>query len=259
RIVTSYIIIGIGLFLVLLWIKVNFDTTGAWGISDTKSIIWNQIVMTGKTLPREDDPSMIEFRKYVPNTVYLFAGLWSFQQFILPYHNNDWLVVDRILTNVAIAAIREHPVDYLITAWNSFWQLHQPGQPYWENMWTFGDPDPYPSIQFCELLGTIQMCNPIIKLQTSFSIWNTFVRISNIFYYTVFPFTATYIFLPSFLVLLIFGKKLERALSILYLLGTGPIAFLVQPDRRYIIPLYPIMVFIILFGIKKIHHIIFRR
>ena len=249
--ISSYIIISFGLIIVLFWILINHSVTGAWGLSDNNAVIWNQIVMTGKILPDEKDPSMVALRAYVPKGTNLFQGYWAIQGYILPSHNNDWLFVDRILSNVARAAIIQHPIAYVLTAGNIFWQLHQPGQPYWDNMWTFGDPNPYPFKQSCDLLGSIQLCEPIIKLPNSFSIWNTFVRLSNTFYYTLFPFIATYIFLPSFLLLLIFGTKLERMLSILYLLGTVPIVFFVHMDRRYIIPLYPIMMLIVMLSIKK--------
>lgn len=250
--ISSYIIISCSLFVVLFWILINHSVTGTWGLSDNNAVIWNQIVMTGKILPDENDPSMIALRTYVSKGTDLFQGYWAIQGYILPSHNNDWLFVDRILSNVARAAIIQHPIAYVITAGNIFWQLHQPGQPYWDNMWMFGDPNPYPFKPSCDSLGTIQLCKPIFKLTNSFQIWNTFVRLSNTFYLTLFPFIATYIFLPSFLLLLIFGKKLERMLSILYLLGTGPIVFFVHLDRRYIIPLYPIMILTIIFIIQKI-------
>ena len=250
--ISSYLIISIGIFIVLFWIYINHDITSVWGLSDNKAIIWNQIIMTGRTLPNENDPSMIKLRKYIPKETDLFQGYWGLQNYILPYHHNDWRVADRILTNVAYTTIKQHPLVYIKTAGYLFWQLHQSGLPYWTNMWIFGNPNPYIAKLFCEKLGNIQMCEPLIKLPNSFSIWNTFVRVSNTFYFTLFPFIASYVFLPSFIYLLFRGKKFERSLSMLYVLGTGPIAFFVHLDRRYIIPLYPIMILIIIFVLHKI-------
>lgn len=235
---------AIGMTILLLWITINFRITGVWGLSDTKGVqLYNQAVWSGGLLPDESDPTIKILRMYIPKNVDVKKAYWDLQGYILPHTENRWHEVDTILGNVATAAVKAHPIRYLIHSIDLFIRFHGGGRPYWNNLSSFGKPqDQYPV--FCDHLGKFQTCHPLIQTQWSTDLWNRYVDISTAFYAIIFPIFGIAMFIPSLIYALLFGKKPVRILGLLYLAGMVPIAMYVHLDTRYTLPFYPLMILI---------------
>lgn len=247
--------LALGITIIGLWIMTNHTITGVWGLSDTKKMpLYTNFVWDGRHYPKESDPSVIALRRYVPPTADRYAQYWDLQDYILPYANRDWTVVDELLGNVGIAAIREHPIAYLAGGIRVFFQTLTHRAPWWHHLQTYGTIDPVQPL-FCGRLGTMQFCKPIIKTPMSYPLWNTYVSISRSLYDTVIPPFLVFIFLPALCITLMDPRWRVRMFSVIYLVSLVPISYLSMVESRYLIPYYPLIIMITVQGI----HIIKRK
>lgn len=242
----------IGTIIILLWVSTNHSITGVWGLSDTKKMpFYTNFVWNGRYYPKESDPSVIALRAFVPSTADRYGEYWDLQDYILPYTNRDWRMVDELLGNVGIAAIYEHPMEYLFNGIRIFFQTLTHRAPWWQNVQTFGKIDPIQPL-YCDRLKTIQFCQPIIKTAASYSLWNAYVSKSRTLYDTFMPSIFLFLFLPSLIITLVDKRWNVRIYSIMYLINLVPISYLSMIESRYLIPYYPLMIIITVYGVKKI-------
>ena len=242
----------IGTLIILLWIITNHSITGVWGLSDTKKMpFYTNFVWDGRHYPKESNPAVIALRPFVPSTVDRYGQYWDLQDYILPYTNRDWWVVDELLGNVGIAAIYEHPTEYLFNGIRIFFQTLTHRAPWWHNIQTFETTDPIQPL-YCDHLGSIQFCQPVIKTSVSYPLWNAYVKTSRTLYDTFMPSIFLFLFLPSLIVTLVDTRRRIRFYSIMYLVNLVPISYLSMTESRYLIPYYPLMIIITVYGVKKI-------
>lgn len=217
----SFILAGI--FVTAGWISINYSITGSIGLSDLRGgHLWNNVVWVAGIGS--------EIRK----------PYWEMQKDILPTVNNNFAAFDAKLGAKAMQAIREHPIQYIISVFKGFFVLHGNTLPYWENLGHFGKPQgAYPLN--CDPLGTIHLCKALIPATWSIPVWNAFIFLSNGFYRYIWP-----IIMIIFFVSLLRGK----ILSLLYVSVVLLHAALEHHDTRYLIPFYPQIVLMIALGIK---------
>lgn len=248
----GYLLPSAGIITVGLWVIINYQITGIWGLNDAKGVnLYNQIVWTGRTLPDDTSVSLRELKSYVPPGTDLHSGYWDYQRFILSQFHNEWKAVERVLGGVARDAVRQHPVRYLMTGIMSGLKEHFDERPYWSNLDDFGKKsgDPYPPS--CKPVGTIKLCEPIIRLPGYFSVWNGFVAASTLFYTRILPYISVLIILPLFLMALIYGGFFGRALVFLHVMSVLSVTLNVHLDSRYIVPFYPLIVMACTVGMEK--------
>ena len=242
----------IGTLIILLWVITNHSITGVWGLSDTKKMpFYTNFVWDGRHYPKESNPAVIALRTLVPNTTDRYGQYWDLQDYILPYTNRDWRMVDELLGNVGVAAIYEHPMEYLFNGIRIFFQTLTHRAPWWQNIQTFGTIDPIQPL-YCDHLETIQFCQPIIKTADSYSLWNAYVAKSRTLYDTFMPSIFLFLFFPSLIITLVDKRSRVRFYSIMYLVNLVPISYLSMTESRYLIPYYPLMIIITVYGMKKI-------
>lgn len=238
--------------ILFLWVVANHTITGVWGLSDTKKMpFYTNFVWDGKHFPKKTDPAVIALRAFVPESVNNYAQYWDLQDYILPRVNRDWRTVDELLGNVGLSAIREQPLAYLAGAGRVFLQIHTHTSPWWHNMETFGLRDPIQPL-YCDALGTIQFCRPIVLTPWSYRWWNAYVHGATSFYNTVFPLFAVIVFLPTIGITLFKGQRRERIFPFLYLVNMLPISFLAFAESRYLIPFYPLILIITVLGLNRL-------
>lgn len=215
-----------GIVIVVSWMYINWQITGSVGLSDLRGgHLWNNVIWVAGLGNKE-------IRK----------PYWEMQKELLPTVNDNFAAFDATLGAVAMQAIRDHPVQYIIAVLKGFFALHGNSLPYWENLGGFGKPQgAYPLT--CDLPGTIQLCNAPIQTAWSIPVWNSFITLSNNFYRYVWPF-----FMMIFFVALFRGG----ALSLLYIAVVLLHAGLEHHDTRYLIPFYPQIVLITALGISSI-------
>lgn len=244
------VVLGVG--ILLLWVVTNHAITGVWGLSDTRKMpFYTNFVWDGRHFPKETDPAVIALRAFVPRAADKYAEYWDLQEYILPRVNRNWRAVDELLGNVGLAAIREQPLSYLANAGRVFVQIHTHTSPWWHNMETFGLRDPIQPL-YCDTLGTIQFCRPIILTPQSYPWWNAYVKVAMSLYNTVFPIFVIIVFFPALAVTLLAGKKHEQIFPILYLVNMLPISFLAFAESRYLIPFYPLILIITVLGLRMV-------
>ena len=242
----------LGTLIILFWIITNHSITGVWGLSDTKKMpFYTNFVWDGHHYPKESHPSVIALRAFVPSSTDRYGQYWDLQDYILPYTNRDWRMVDELLGNVGIAAIYEHPAEYLFNGIRIFFQTLTHRAPWWHNLQTFGTTDPVQPL-YCDHLSSIQFCQPIIKTSVSYSLWNAYVSKSRTLYDTFMPSIFLFLFLPSLMITLIDTRRRVRFYSLIYLIHLLPISYLSMVESRYLIPFYPLMIIITVYGMKKI-------
>ncbi len=247
----------IGTLLILFWVGTNHAVTGVWGLSDTKKMpFYTNFVWDGRHFPPETDPSVVALRRYVPKTADRYAEYWDLEDYILPYTHRDWTKVDELLGSVGLAAVRTYPAAYGINGLRIFVQTLTDHAPWWHNLETFGSRDPVQPL-FCDHLGSIRFCRPIIYTALSYRLWNTYVALSRAFYDLVIPPLLVFVFLPSLILTLFHRRWHIKFYGIIYLLNLVPISYLAMVESRYLVPYYPLMILIMAYGIQTVRvHII---
>jgi 4-amino-4-deoxy-L-arabinose transferase-like glycosyltransferase len=245
----------LSILIIFSWIWYNHEITGVWGISDTNKIRYHAAyVYYGQHFPKETDPSVIEFRKYVPNWVNKYAAWWEIQDYVLPKINRDWHKFDDIVGNVGIAAVKEDPLGYLLNTIKIFIDMHQVKRtPWWFNIIYFGiDTDWAKQAVDCKNKGTFEFCHPIIKTDISYKIWDRFFGETGAPYMNYFPIFAFLVLFPLLLINLILGKSVERLLALFYIVPLLFSSTSITPEPRYLFTFYPIIIMISVTGSKLI-------
>ena len=241
----------IGVLIIGTWVTINHAVTGVWGLSDTKKMpFYTNFVWEGKYYPPENHPAVRALRRYVPATADRYAEYWDLQDYILPYAGRNWSAVDELLGNVGIAAIASHPIEYIQNGLQIFIRTHGHRAPWWDNMATFGARDPVQPL-YCDALGTIRFCKPVIMTNGSFTLWNAYVRESRNFYNTVVSPVLLFLFLPLLCIVLIAKDRNKRIFALIYMGNLIPISYLAMTESRYLIPYYPLMILISVLGVQS--------
>jgi hypothetical protein len=260
RALINYFFATIGIIVIFIWVIIQHSLTGEWGIACCGGVRYNiQMMMMAKVLPREDDPSMIEIRKYIPREVDLRKPHWELEQYILPHVNRSFVRSINIIGNVGKAAMWQHPFDFIRVSLYSFFYSHF-NPPYAGTLATFGlgYAIDYPPL-FCGAKGTMQYCKPIIMTPYSYQIWNAFVNTSNFFYRYIYPVYSFGIFFPSIIWVVFSRNNSLKLFGLLFMAGRIPIAMATWPDPRYVVPFYPLMIIIPCLAISEISSIIQRK
>jgi len=237
------------------WIWYNHSITGVWGISDTVKIRFHAaFVAEGKFFPSEENPAVLELRKYVPATVDKYTPWWGLQQYILPKIDNDWHRLDEIIGNVGVAAIREHPIAYLFNTVNIFIRMHTTttNRPWWFSLGWYSSPDPIAQQWVnCRTQHAFTYCRPIIMTPWSFALWDRFIKISTDSYESMFRYFSIFIFFPSMVLLLFSGQLIKRILVLIYLIPQLYASMGITPEPRYLVVYYPLILVICVLGIGQ--------
>lgn len=254
-----YLTALLGCALFATWILVQHALTGVWGLTNDTGIRYNiQMMWQAQVLPPETDPSMIEIRKYLAADVDLRQAYWDLEPLMVPAIGYDYVRMTKLIGDVGKAALWYHPFAFIRVTARSFFLSHQ-GIPYYPNLGTFGQPqDPALPLQ-CDLEGSIELCEPIIRTPYSEAIWNTFIAASKVFYLRVFPFLSYAVFFPILTLTLLWGNTWLRVMGSLFVLGRLPIAMATSPEPRYIVPFYPLMVLIVVAGVFRGWRYLFRK
>jgi len=237
-----------GLLMIIGWIFINHNISGVWGLSDTTKIRFHAAYVNfGRYFPSKNNPEVIEFRKYIPETVDKYSAWWDLHPLIHPQVNGNWLKIDEIIGNVGLAAIRENPLGYIHNTGKIFFTMHTASKtPWWEFISLFGYTDPVSqSLVNCRTYGNFNFCKPVIMTSKSYDIWNTYAKISGELYKKIFPFIALYILFPSLLICLISKNPVNRLMVFLYVIPLLFTSLSVTPEPRYLFPFYPLMIAVI--------------
>lgn len=239
------------ILLLVVWISINYAITGVVGLSDTKKMpFYTNAVWSGHLYPSETDPAVLALRKFVPATADPYAEYWDLQDFILPYVDRDWTKIDELLGNVGIAAIKTHPFTYLANGPRTFLSTLTHTAPWWHNVGTFGTSDPVQPL-YCNKLDSIQFCDPIISFPWSYKIWNIYISWATLFYNRVIPTIFLVVFLPLLLLSLFYARSSGRLLAWMYLVNLLPLSYVAMPESRYLIPYYPLMILVSVYGFQS--------
>lgn len=253
RTLSAYIFPAIGVISILSWILIQHSWTGLWAMNDSTGISLHLgIVAQNKLLPSDKSPIMKEFKSYVPSGTNLYVPFWDFVDFLPSDIKNDYIKINKLFGSLALAAIREHPLEVTRSALDAFIEVHNAGAPYWSNLSTYGESNPTAFKLYCKKYGNIQMCKPIIMTRYSYPIWNTFIRASDWFYAYIFPIWSMWLFFPLLLWSVIFGNTVLKTLSWLLIIGKIPISIMAWIDARYLLPFYPLMFIISCLAVKDI-------
>jgi len=240
-----------GALIIGIWVNTNHTITGVWGLSDTKKMpFYTNFVWEGKYYPPENHPAVKALRKYVPVTADRHAEYWDLQDYILPSVGRNWSAVDELLGNVGVAAIATHPFEYVQNGIRIFIRTHGHRAPWWQNLETFGTSDPIQPL-YCDALGTINFCRPIIKTSHSYTLWNTYVRMSRSLYNAVIAPILLFLFLPLLCIVLVVSQWSKRIYALIYLSNLIPIPYLAMTESRYLIPYYPVIIIISVLGVQS--------
>lgn len=246
-----YIYPVIGILLIGGWVMIQHSFTGVWGLADDVGIRYNiKMMMQGEVLPSEEHPAMKEIRRYISPEVDLRKPYWELEQHLIPHFGYDYVRMVKLVGAVGKAAMWEHPFVYARVTLESFFKSHI-GVPYAKNLSTFGTDKSYeyPPL-ICTSMGTIDYCNPIIMTNVSYSVWNFFVMASNWYYKTIFPIWSFVLFFPMLIWAFIRSDPFFRVAAFCFLVGRLVIAMATWSDPRYVLPFYPLMIFLSVVALK---------
>jgi 4-amino-4-deoxy-L-arabinose transferase-like glycosyltransferase len=246
---SHYLFPALGIALILVWIFIHHRITGIYALSDFQNLRYNlQMMYAAKVLPQENDPSVVELRKYLPPGFDLRRPFWEFEPYLNPITGNDFAELDRLVGNVGKAAFFYHPDAFVKTAVYTFFKMHHGDYPhltpYSPSLAEFGNPNAdYPNI--CDRMGTMRYCTPIISTSISLMVWNGILSAFNWFYAYIYPVWSIVLFFPALIYCLICKNQVNRLFGALFLIGRIPVVAFTLPHARYLLPFYPIMMMII--------------
>ena len=248
----------LGMFLLTSWMLINHSITGVWGLYDTRGTqLYNQFVAQTKFLPPETDPSLIRMRQLLPPGTDVAVPYWDIQEQLSEKLGHEWTKIDQALFDVSWASVRSHPIEYLLHSLKNYALIHYDHVPHWRNVGNIGVAGlSGTDAPFCGSLGSVKICQPIIKTHRSYQLWNAFVRSEMRLFEALATPLFYLLFLPSLCVALLSAKRLPRLYAFLYLGGTVPIAFTIHADPRYVVPFYPLAVLIIVTALQDASNVI---
>lgn len=241
----NYLFPVVGIIMIAVWVIINHAITGMWGLSDTGGLRYNITAswQAGLT-PPPDDPAVREIRKYVPPEVSLAQPYWVLEPYINPVTGNDYARLNRLVGDVGKAAIRAHPWQFLKYTAFSFYKSHDSGVPYMPNLGQFGLPFEQTDTLYCGLIKGIRFCSPIISTPHSFSLFNRYISYANVFYDRYFMVWSVWIFFPCLALALASGNRTLSYFAGLFIVGRLVMASSNNPQARYLVPYYPLMILI---------------
>lgn len=254
--VRMYVFPLIGVFIISSWIVIQHNLTGIWGLSlDSGIRLHINIAMAEKVLPKDTAPSMIEIHKYISKDVDLTRPFYEIEPYLVPVIGYDYLRLNKLLGDIAIDDIREHPLNLVKVTAASFFQHHL-GTPYSLNLAYFGSPTQpeFPPIN-CAGIETIKFCNPIISLPFAYPLWNAYVRLTFLFYTYVFPVLSFIVFFPSLVWVILRGNREFKFYAWFFVIGRLFVALATAPwsGSRYLLPFYQLMVIITVYSLSDIY------
>lgn len=229
------------------WVVTNERITGVWGLYDTRGTqLYNQFVAQTKLLPPESHPAVLRMRSLLPPGTDIAVPYWDIQGYLGESLHGVWRDIDTVLFDVAWASVRTHPGQYLIHSTKNFARMHYDNLPHWRNIGNMGRKDVSGTdIPYCSNLDAVQMCTPVIMTPWSYPVWNTFIQTEMKLFQMLAPLAFYFILLPALIVSLLWGNALSRVYTIIYLVGTIPVALTIHVDPRYVVPFYPIACLIV--------------
>ncbi|OGG00305.1 hypothetical protein A2Y99_01040 [Candidatus Gottesmanbacteria bacterium RBG_13_37_7] len=252
-----YLSIFISLIILFSWILINYQLTGAWGLSNSEGKhIWERIVWQDGLLPSEKDPSLMELKK-LTGRKNLHVPWWFIESWIRSSkYSTSETEISILMGKTAISALRYNPVKYIINTPINYLKIHNNGETFHSNLAKYGEAN---IRKKCSQMGNLNICQPIISADFSGRIWQTLVFLAE-WYYQNMPGYINYIILfPSLIAAFFSRKKYIICLAGMYLAGSLLPVLIEDPSPRYLYPLYPVkiilMTYFIVYGIKalKLH------
>lgn len=228
--------IFLSILILISWIIINYQLTNSWGLSDQMGKnLYNRVLGGDKLTPTENNLNWQTLKKITDNKLDLFQPTYQLEPQILSYFGGSVAKESQFFANIAVAAIQNHPLDYLKNTFLNFFKIHGNGLPYSTNLYTYGW-----LAEKCRTLDTISFCKPIFTANIAAPLWNLLVQLSEYYYSTIPGLLNFFLFFPALLFALIQKNSFIKFSAIIYLISVITVIIPEVPVYRYLYPLYPI-------------------
>jgi len=238
----DYFALFVSVLIIMIWVFTNHAWNGSWGLSNTSGkYLWNRIAWKNELLPSENNQDLILLKQALGNDMNLKQPWWILEPYLLKSLNNSETNSSKMLEKVAVAALMEHPVEFVRVVPEYFFTAHDNRIPFHDGLYSYGR---YMDGN-CRSLGKIDFCKPIIPWEKAKSVWDGIIEFSE-YYYTHVSFWWNYSLLfPAIVIGLIRKNSFVRFLIGIYLLSVLFIVFTGEPGTRYVYPFLPLKILII--------------
>lgn len=246
----NIIFILISFTVIALWVLINHNLNGSWGLSDQMGKnLYNRAIGGDKLIPPSDDPSWLKLKAMTNDKIDLFKPTYDIEPFILSNFDGSVARESQFFASLAISSIKAHPLEYFRNTLVNFFVIHKNGLPYAHDLYT----DSWWMGKNCRSLGNITFCKAPIDSKWAESIWNFAVKWAQTYYYNIPVYINFLLLFPSLIVALLQKNKFIRFAAVTYIIAVFTVVIPEVPVYRYLYPLYPLKVILVIFFIKQIY------
>ena len=236
---------SLSILIIVSWIFLNHNWNGSWGFSNGQGKnLFNRVVWEERLMPPRDNRDYKEIvARLGRRDYYSREAWWKIEPYVLN-KEFDETAENSLLQRIAISAILNNPVKYLVKSIGSYFVIHGNGIPFHDQVWMSHGRDK----DVCQPLGSIETCRPIIENGKAKKIFAKIV-VWGAFYHLRFPAILNlFLLLPALIWAVFVKNRFYRISAFMYFAGTILPVFVVHTDVRYIYSVYPIkLVLIVLF------------
>lgn len=245
----NIVFITISFLVIFSWIIFNHKITGAWGLSNSEGKhLYDRVVGGDKLLPDEDNKDFVRLRTIAGPDVNLLAPWWEIEPYIIDEIPNE-TDESHLFFNVAFAALMKNPLTYIKNTFINFFIIHGNGIVYPIDIYTTNNRWMGTN---CRSLGNFNFCSPIIQAELAKKTWNSLVFWSDKYYYNIPAFINIFLLYPALIYAILSKSKFMKFASITYILCVFISLAAEVPVYRFLYPLFPIKILLIIFFINKV-------
>ena len=238
----------ISMIILISWVFVNHQLNGSWGLSNSEGKhLYNRILHFDKLIPPSHNPDFIDFKKIVGEDKGYFLPWWYYEQALITALGSE-REASNLMGKVAWAAFWTNPMKYLTNNVSYFIFAHGSNPTYHDGLYLWNGN----MSKNCRSLGTIEFCQPIIKNETVFKIWDNMVEKIDSFYLYISPILNYLLLYPSIVYALYQKNTLFRSFALLYLASVMLFILVEAPLPRYTYVLTPMQVILTAFMIVRV-------
>ncbi len=246
------IFLVISLSILIGWIFINHQLNGSWGLSNSEGKhLYNRILHFDKLIPPSHNPDFIDFKKIVGEDKDYFLPWWYYEPALITALGSE-KEASNLMGKVAWAAFWTNPMKYFTNNVSYFIFAHGSNPTYHDGLYLWNGN----MSKNCRSLGTIEFCQPIIKNETVFKIWDNMVEKIDSFYLYISPILNYLLLYPSIVYALYQKNILFRSFALLYLASVMLFILVEAPLPRYTYVFIPMQVILTAFMIVRVHHYI---
>ena len=244
----------IGIGLIIVWLIYNYNLSGRVGLSTVMGRhLYNNVITSARLAPPKPHPlTDFFYTGFINRPELLFAPWWENQnQF------NDGvrtqLEIDRMYLQVSLLTMLHHPIAYVANVFREFYLIATTMPVYKDRHVDFLAT--CPQVQ-CQINWNTTLCYPAVFYCPVRRAFSTLINVQETQY--PYPMNIFFVFAMVGIIMAIVNKKVFwRYVALLFVVQQLFQSATEWVEGRFIIPLYPLYILLIVYGVTELFRKIF--